>query len=188
VAKTTTVQVTETCTEEVYDQAQAQQIATSRLQTKAQNDAALGSQYALDGQIVTNVLSDTVVSGGGQVTIEVQARGLWVYQFTNQMQQNIKLSLVKLSQAAAQSVLTHDSGVAAAKINISGGTSMPANANDITLVIQQLPGAQATPSGTPGSPGTPGGSNAPGSPTVLPSGTGIPTQPTTPPVPGLGGS
>ncbi len=173
VAKTVTVQVQVTCTEEVYDFAAAQSMATSLLQTKAQNDPAITTQYALDGKIVTSVLSDTVVTAQGQVSIEIQAQGLWVYQFTDQMQQNIKNSLVKLSKANALNVLLHDMGVAAAKINISSGDLMPANASDITLTIQTLPGVQGSPTGTPGT-----------GPTVLPTG---PT-PTPTPVNGLGGS
>lgn len=173
VAKTVTVQVQVTCTEEVYDFAAAQSMATGLLQTKAQNDPALNPQYALDGRIVTSVLSDTVVTAQGQVSIEIQAQGLWVYQFTNQMQQNIKNSLVKLSKASALNVLLHDMGVAAAKISISSGDLMPANASDITLTIQTLPGVQGSPTGTPVN-----------SPTVLPTG---PT-PTPTPVNGLGGS
>jgi hypothetical protein len=173
VAKTVTVQVQVTCTEEVYDFAAAQSMATGLLQTKAQNDPDLNTQYALDGKIVTTVLSDTVVSAQGQVSIEIQAQGLWVYQFTAQMQQNIKNSLVKLSKASALSVLQHDIGVAAAKISISSGDLMPTNASDITLTIQTLPGVQPSPTGPSGT-----------SPTVLPTG---PT-PTATPVNGLGGS
>jgi hypothetical protein len=173
VAKTVTVTVQVTCTEEVYDFAAAQSMATSLLQTKAQNDPDLNTQYALDGKIVTTVLSDTVVTAQGQVSIEIQAQGLWVYQFTAQMQQNIKNSLVKLSKASALSVLLHDMGVAAAKISISSGDLMPTNASDITLTIQTLPGVQPSPTGTSGT-----------SPTVLPTG---PT-PTPTPVNGLGGS
>jgi hypothetical protein len=161
VAKTATVQVSVTCTEEVYDFAEAQRMATSLLQAKAQNDPNLGTQYSLDGNIVTSVLSDTVVTGQGQVNIEVQAQGLWVYTFTPQMQQNIKNSLVKLSKAGAQSVLLHETGVSTAQISISSGTTMPDNASDITLNIATLPGVSSTPTGTQ-SPG------AGSSPTVLP--------------------
>jgi hypothetical protein len=166
VAKTATVGVTLTCTEEVYDFTAAQQIATSRLQSKAQIDPALGPQYRLDGQIVASV--SRVTATDGQLSIEEQAKGLWVYQLNAQLQQNIKQALVKLSKAAAQNVLKHEMGVASATISLSSGNTMPANASDIKLVIQSLPGAQATPPG----PGTPTAN-----PTILPTGP-VPT-PTT---------
>lgn len=172
VVKTTSVDVKVTCSEEVYNLASAQSIATSLLQTKAQNDPAIGPQYVLDGNIVTSVLSATKVSSQGQLTIEIQAQGLWVYQFNDQLQQNIKQSLVKLSKTDAQSVLLHAMGVAGAQITLSTGTVMPSNANDITLVIQRLPGVQNTPSTPIGSP------------------TALPTNPASTPTPvnGLGGS
>lgn len=179
--KTASVQVVVVCTEEVYDFATAQQMATSRLQTRVRNDSDLNAHYTLDGQIVTSVLSNTVVSSAGQATIEVQAKGLWVYQITNQMQESIKQALPGISQADAQRVLTHTSGVAAAHISLSDGSFLPTNPNAITLVVQSLPKLQATPASV---------SNGSGSPTVIPSGTGIPSAPaltpTPTPVPGLG--
>ena len=172
VAKTVTVTVQVTCTEEVYDFAAAQAMVTGRLQTKAQNDPDINAQYALDGKIVTSVLSATPVTAQGQVSLEIQARGLWVYQFTSQVRQDIKNSLVRLSKASAQNVLLHDMGVAAAKISLSNGDLMPANTSNITLIIQTLPGPQGTPTSAHSS-----------SPTVLPS-----SGPTPTPVNGLGGS
>jgi hypothetical protein len=179
--KTAAVRVVVACTEEVYDFATAQQMATSRLQTRARNDPNLNAHYTLNGQIVTSVLSNTVVSSAGQATIEMQAKGLWVYQITNQMQESIKQALPGISQADAQRVLTHTSGVAAAHISLSDGSSLPTNPNAITLVVQSLPKLQATPASV---------SNGSGNPTVIPSGTGIPSAPALTPtlttVPGLG--
>ena len=179
--KTASAQVVVACTEEVYDFATAQQMATSRLQTRARNDPDLNSHYALNGQIVTRTLSNTVVSSAGQATIEMQAKGLWVYQITSQMQENIKQALPGISQADAQRILTHTTGVAAAHISISDGSSLPTNPSAITLVVQSLPQLQATPASV---------SNGSGSPTVIPSGTGIPPGPALTPtptaVPGLG--
>jgi hypothetical protein len=172
-AHTVTVRVQVTCREEVYDFAAARSMATALLQRKAQHDPTLNAQYALQGSLITSVLNETVVTAEGQVSLEIQAQGLWVYQWTTQMQQNIKNALVRLSQATAQSVLRHEMGVATATISLSGGDVLPASASAITLVIQAPPGVQASPSSTAG-----------GHPTVLPGGsTATPT-----PVNGLGGS
>ncbi|HEU5381798.1 MAG TPA: hypothetical protein VFV38_40780 [Ktedonobacteraceae bacterium] len=173
-AQTVNVSVSVNCTEEVYDMAAALQMARSFLQQQAQTDPALGSQYALDGQIVTSVLADSVTSAENQVNLEVNARGLWVYQFNDQLQHNMRQSLISLPKTQALNVLQHQMGVSAAKIEISSGSIMPDNASNIALVIQQLPGAQVT--STPG-PGTPNPASSP---------TSLPASPT--PTTGLGGS
>jgi len=180
--KTFTVKVSETCSEEVYDYTTALSMASSLLEAEAQTDSALNAQYALVGTVQTTVLSALNLSSGNTVTITVAAQGLWGYQFNNQLQQNLKQSLVKLSKTAAQTVLSHETGVAQANISISNGNIMPADANDITLTIQKLSGAPSLSNGT----GTPGGSSGSGgSPTATP-GSSSGATPTTSPV--LGGS
>jgi hypothetical protein len=161
-AHTVTVRVQVTCREEVYDFAAARSMATALLQRKAQHDPTLNAQYALQGSLITSVLNETVVTAEGQVSREIQAQGLWVYQWTTQMQQNIKNALVRLSQATAQSVLRPEMGVATATISLSGGDVLPASASAITLVIQAPPGVQAPPASTPNSHPTmlPGGSTS----------------------------
>src|SRR5260370_15369605 len=85
------------------------------------------------------------------------------------MLQNSKQKLGKLSKTDALDVLQHWPGVASAKIQLSTGTTMPDNVNDITLTLQTLPGATPPPgpgtpgSGTPGTSGPSGGSGTPGS-------------------------
>ena len=179
------VSVSVTCKQEVYDFAGAQQMAVQLLQAQAMSDPNLTppGQYTLDGQIVPNLVSANLVNANGQVALNVQAQGLWVYQFTPQIQQNLKGKLVKLPLQGALGVLHAWPGVSqskdAVKIDISSGTTMPANANDITLVVQKLPGATGTPTS-----GTPGGSNgtpAPGTP-----GSGTPGGSNGTPPPGAG--
>jgi hypothetical protein len=174
-AKTVRVTVSVTCQEEVYDFQGAQQIGKNLLTQKAQNDPSL-AQYMLDGQIVTNVTRVTIVGASNQLAIEVQAQGLWVYQFTQQMQQNIKQQILKLSQQAAHTVLLNQVGIAGAQIKLSGGNTMPSKVNDITLVIQTLPGINGPGVGTPVVPIS----------TPTPSPTSLPSSPT--PTNGLGGS
>ncbi|MEO7020387.1 MAG: hypothetical protein ABI234_09585, partial [Ktedonobacteraceae bacterium] len=194
IAKQVHVSVTVACHEEVYDALAAHQMAISLLLGQAQNDPALNAQYALVGQITPRVLSDSMVSADGKVNLEMQVQGLWVYQFTPQMQQNIKGKIIKITQKSAMDVLLHQSGVAAAKIELSSGTTMPATVNDITLTVLTLPAAQTTPTTGPGTPtigpnSTPGGSNN-GTPGGSNNGTpgGPSTNPTPTAVNGLGGS
>ncbi|HEY1352156.1 MAG TPA: protein kinase [Ktedonobacteraceae bacterium] len=170
-AKTVTVSVQMTCREEVYDFAAAESMATSLLQSKAQQDPDLNAHYALQGTVATGILNGTVMTAEGQVSLEIQAQGRWVYQLTTQRQQNIKNALVRLAQTNALNVLQHETGIAAATISLSVGNALPAHASAITLVIQAPPGVQAPPTGTANS-----------HPTVLPA------APTATPVNGLGGS
>lgn len=157
VAKSVKVTVTVKCNEEVYDFATARTMVTNLLQTHAQSDATL-TGYKLVGQIVTTPLSDTVVSKEGQVNIEMNAQGKWVYQFTDQMLQNIKQALVRHTKAEAQSILAHNPGVATASIEISSGSVMPPNASDITLKVLPVQGVQNTPTGPGSTPTVSGGS------------------------------
>jgi hypothetical protein len=172
-AKAVTVSVQVTCHEEVYDSAAAQSMTTTLLRSRAEHDPTLTAPYTLQGQILTSVLSATVVTAGGQVSLEMEARGIWVYRLADQEQQQIKRALIALSKEHALSVLHHERGVAAATISISNGTIMPPNAGDIILIIQAPPGAQASPTSTAGT-----------RPTVPPTGPGL----TPTPVNGLGGS
>jgi hypothetical protein len=179
--KTFTVKVSETCTEEVYDYTTALSMASTLLEAEAQTDSALSAQYALVGTVQTSLLSALNLSSGSTVTITVAAQGLWVYQFNDQLQKNLKQSMLKLSKVAAQNVLSHEMGVALATISISNGNTMPADANDITLTIQKLSGAPPL-NGT----GTPGGSPGPGTSATSTPGSSNGATPTTSPV--LGGS
>jgi len=155
--KTVKVNVSVTCSEEVYDFQAAKQIATSSLSEKATNDLPdHASQYALVGQIVPEVLSTTVVGTNKQVTIYLQVTGLWAYQFTNQAQQNLKQMLLKHTKKDAQNILLHFLGIAATPppvITLSSGEILPSEVGDITLTLSPLAGAQATV--TPNGSGTP---------------------------------
>lgn len=157
-AKTVKVTVSVTCSEEVYDLQAARQIGSTRLAEKAKNDLPdNGSQYALVGQIVPEVLSATQVGANKQVSIYLQVSGLWVYQFTDQARQNLKQMLVKHTKQEAQNILLHFIGIATSPppvITLSSGDLLPSNADDITITISTLQGAQATvtPAGSQGTP------------------------------------
>lgn len=168
VAKVVRVGVSVTCHEEVYDMVAAQQMAVNLLLEQAQSDPALNTQYAQVGQIVASVLNNSLVSNDGTVNLEVQVQGLWVYQFSPQMQQDIKLKLVKLPLQSALDVLQHWPGVATPKIELSGGTTLPNNTNDISLTVLTLPNPQGMPGATNGTPGSTNDGPIT-SPTVLPS-------------------
>ncbi|HVU70678.1 MAG TPA: hypothetical protein VHD63_26370, partial [Ktedonobacteraceae bacterium] len=163
VAKSVTVKVSVTCTEEVFDFAAAQQIASRLLS----NSVTL-TGYKLVGTVITTLKNSSVVSAQNQASITMQAAGRWVYQFSDQELQQMKTGLVNLSKDKALTQLKQYAGLASANISLSSGSTMPANASDITMKVATVPGLpQVTPSsgssgGTPGSgSGTPAGSATP---------------------------
>lgn len=163
VAKSVTVNVSVTCTEEVFDFAAAQQVASRLLS----NSVTL-TGYKLAGAVITTLKNSSVVSAQNQASITLQAAGRWVYQFSDQELQQIKTGLVNLSKDKALIQLKQYAGLASANISLSSGSTMPANASDITVKVATVPGLpQVTPSsgssgGTPGSgSGTPAGSATP---------------------------
>jgi hypothetical protein len=172
VAKTVTASVSVTCTEEVFDFAAAQQIASHLLS----NSVTL-TGYKLAGSVITTLKNSSVVSAQNQVSITLQAAGRWVYQFSDQQVQQIKTGLVNLSKDKALNQLKQYAGLASATISISSGSTMPSNASDITVTVAAVPGLpQSTPSSGPTGGSTPGGgSGTPaGNATPAPRPTGSP--------------
>ena len=172
-AKNVTVTGTITCTQEVYDQQGAKTLAANLLKAEAQKN--LDSTYTLlNNNVVTHITTVSIIDAHGTVSLDVNAEGIWVYQFSDAMKQNLAKLIAGKSQAAARTLLLQQMGVSDAQITISSGTTLPTNAADITIVIN----------GVTGLPGT-------GSPTV-PVPTGTPTSPaatlTPEPGQGMGGS
>jgi hypothetical protein len=176
-AKTVTVSVSVKCSEEVFDLAGAQRMASGFLQNSPPNTVDL-TGYKLVGSVVTTLTSATVVSGQNQVSVNIQAAGRWVFQFSDPLKQQIKQALVKRSKAEAQNILKQYMGISSATIDLSSGSVMPDKVNDIALKIVSIPGLQpGTPTSTPTVPaGTPPDTNTPG------------TKPNATSTPDLGGS
>jgi hypothetical protein len=165
-----TATVTVTCTEVVYDYQAAVQIATQNLSTKVAKDQALQG-FELDGQIVVSPQSQQVVGANQEIAIDMEAQGLWVYQFTEAQEQALKHLVLSRSRQTALMLLQSSSGVAAAQITLSSGTTMPSSESAMTLTIQHLPGVQAT--STPSNTSVPPAStmnpaSSPGASTPLP--------------------
>jgi len=170
-APSVSVSVTVACTEEVFDFAAAQQMASNLLITDQPSGVNLAG-YKLVGAIIPSLESATVSSVENQVAIIMQAAGRWVYQFSSQQQQLIKQKLVTHSKADALNILKGYVGLASASINISTGSIMPATASDITISLVTIPGL------SPGTPIVTATSYVPvgGTPTVgTPTGKGTPS-------------
>lgn len=165
------VTVTATCTGEVYDQQAATAIATNLLKTEEQKN--LGSAYVLqDNKVVTQVTS--IIDTNGLVSLYVKAEGIWVYQFSDAMKQNLARLIAGKNEADAKTLLLKQAGVSGVQISISSGTTLPSDPANITIIIKAVPGLPGTPTVTPPTGPTPGTQTPP---------TATPTS-----EPGLGGS
>jgi hypothetical protein len=175
-APNVTVTVAITCKEEVYDQQAALTMAANLLTKQASTD--LGPNYALTGNIVARVTSVTSIDTKGTVAILVRVEGVWVYQFSDTVQQDFKNHIANKSEQDAINYLKGQPGVKDVKIEISSGTTLP-DTTQITIELVPIPGAIGSP--TPGKP-TPTSVSPTGSPTVNP------THLTPTSTQGLGGS
>ena len=180
-APNVTVIVTVSCKEEVYDQQAALTMGASLLAKQASTD--LGSNYALTGNIVTEVTKVTVVDTKGTLAILVRAEGVWVYQFSNSVLQGFTNHIANMSNQDATNYLMSQPGVKAVKIDNPNGSTLP-DAAHIKIVIVAIPGATGSPT-----PGTGTATPIPSGPTPVPSGAVTPpVNPTPTATQGLGGS
>jgi serine/threonine protein kinase len=135
-----TVTVTFTCTGEVYDHDGALMMATNLLMQQATADPGAG--YVLVGKIKAAITTATL-GNQGTVTITTTAEGLWAYQFTQAQQQALARLIAGKSKAEAQQLLTTQTGVASATIQLSGGNgqTLPSDPSKIRIVVQAVSGA-----------------------------------------------
>src|SRR5579875_351561 len=160
-----TATVTETCTAEAYKQSDLTSLVQTLLAQKAQTQLGVG--YALVGAVVTQTSVQSVKQG--TVSLLVNAKGVYAYQFTSAQKEHLASLVVGLSAAQAIAKLESQPGVASASIP-NGVTTLPSSITQIIINVQEPTGFA-------------GGGTAPGgvTPTVTGPGTGTPT-----PVPGNG--
>jgi hypothetical protein len=174
IVSTFTVMVSVACSEDVYDLVAAEQMAQGLLPTNLPSGVDIKG-YAPVGQVQTSLVSATQVSQPGQVSINILASGRWVYQFTSALQQQIKQAIANKSEAVAKSILRQYTGIDSYTLNISSGSTMPANINDINLTIQPISGLQpstpTTTSSTPGGGVVPTSTSGSSTPGAKPTGT-----------------
>lgn len=161
-----TVAVTATCSGEVYDQVGARTVAANLLITGA--DKQTGGGYALVGNVITTS-TQALADNKGKVALFIKAQGVWAYQFTDTLKAQLASQITGKMQDEATTLLSQNKGVDKVdSIHISSGNTLPTDAKQITIVVQNVPGLQGTPTGTPGA-GTATPTNTLTSPVVKPS-------------------
>ncbi|MBO0790936.1 MAG: baseplate J/gp47 family protein, partial [Ktedonobacteraceae bacterium] len=153
------VTVSVTCNAVAYDQAGMQSIVMKLLQDKAAQD--LGEGYALKGNLVTQSRVQSV-NPDKSVSLIVDSKGLWVYQFPNDFKTQVAKSVAGMTVNQANTTIKGMKGVQNVTISTNGG-NLPGDTAQIEVVIQDLaplPGVTPTP-GPSGPVTTPPGQNTP---------------------------
>lgn len=126
-----------TCKVEVYDYAGALAMAAQWLRQDASKSPGTG--YALVGNIITTQIQ---VTGQGNLSILVNARGVWAFQFSNVQKQAMAKLIVGNNQADALALLSRQPGVAMVSIRLPAGdgNSLPMDLSQIKFVVQSVKG------------------------------------------------
>ena len=151
----TTITVTARCMGVAYDRGAVQAIAKDRLQKKATIDPGQG--YALVGNIVPDVTVSKV--NADSISLLVNARGIWAYQFDSAKQQALAKQLAGKKMTDAQAFLNAQRGITNVKIGLNGNV-LPTDPAHITFNIQRVPGENV--SGNQDNNSKPNGAPSPG--------------------------
>ncbi len=144
-ATSVTVSVTAACSGVVYDQVGADNIATSLL--KAESGKDTGGGYVLTGNVVTTVTQEIVNDKGAVVF--VKAQGIWVAQINDARKAQLASLIAGKTQDQANTALLGQKDVVKVdSISLTSGNTLPTNASQITIVVQNVPGLQGTPTAT----------------------------------------
>ncbi|HTI13722.1 MAG TPA: hypothetical protein VL461_04000 [Dictyobacter sp.] len=134
----TQITVSAKCTGVAYDRTAAQSLTQTRLQTEAKT--APGPGYALVGNVVTNITQ--VQQHNQSISLLTSAHGVWAYQFSDTLKQQLAKEIAGKTVADAQALLKSQQGIANVQIKINGsGDTLPSNPTQITFDVQSVQGA-----------------------------------------------
>ncbi len=137
--------IIQTCQGATYNMQELEQQISTQIQQK------LGQHYTPLGQIETSITQVSRDSKQQQAAMQVQVRGVWVYQFSQRQQESMTQQLAGKSIAQATQQLEQEPGVQHVEhITIhNGGSSLPSDPKHIRLLVAQDEPAAATDTLTP---------------------------------------
>lgn len=128
--------VSETCTGVAYNTQAYHDVLTQIISEQARQQ--LGEGYRLQGELQATITGTTITDSA--MTLQVQASGSYVYQFTQEQQNQLKHQLAGKSKPEALGILLAMPGVQSASLAIkNGGTTLPATEKEIQLTFLLLP-------------------------------------------------
>lgn len=128
------VTVSVTCKAVAYDQSGMRSIVMNRLQAKASQD--LGTGYALQNNILIHSRVQAI-NKDNSVSLLVDARGLWIYQFPEDQKAQLTKQIAGQSVDQARTLLKAQKGVSNVNIAANGNT-LPTDVTQIAIVIQNI--------------------------------------------------
>ncbi|GAC1350324.1 MAG: hypothetical protein NVSMB27_31730 [Ktedonobacteraceae bacterium] len=163
-ATSVTVKVTVTCSGVVYDQSGpggVQAVAETILKGEASADitkndpTANPADYALQENTFVAKVTQATIDKNKNVILQVNADGIWVYQYTPAKLAQLKTLIAGKSSDTAKTLLAGQPGVSLVdSIVLSDNSStLPTDVKLINIVVKTIPGVQGTPTVTPGTPG-----------------------------------
>ncbi|GHO42906.1 hypothetical protein [Ktedonospora formicarum] len=138
----TNISVSVTCTAQVYNKQQLQDLVSSKLQVKADTD--LGNGYKLVGKIQPRTIQQR--QAGENISWLMEAQGIWVYQISTTMEQDLAKRIAGKSVNEAKTILESTKGIGKVNIQTSGDT-LPGDTGEITFTIQNIQGLGDLPPG-----------------------------------------
>jgi len=121
----------ETCTGEVYDTGALHDLL---MQTVTQQvSKQVGEGYSLVGDLQMSITKTTMNIRQGMATLQVKISSIWMYQFSQAQQDQIKLAIRGKSKEEATMLLLHMPGVQTVSINIKNGNAIPTDVQRIHL-------------------------------------------------------
>jgi hypothetical protein len=128
-----TTSVSAKCSAEVYNLQAALTMGANLL--SQQVSSVPNASYKLLTRITTSVISVSSVNGG--ILLVVNAASVGLFQFSKGQKQELISLIVGKSEQNAQAILTNQAGVGNVKMTLANttGTTLPANAKDITINV-----------------------------------------------------
>ncbi len=125
------VTVSETCTGEVYDTSAFHDLLHQEITQQATE--RLGTGYGLVGDFQTSITKAMLNTRQGTATLQVKFSSIWMYQFSQAQQDQIKLTIRGKSKDEAIALLLHTPGVQNASISTKNGNALPTDIQRIHL-------------------------------------------------------
>jgi hypothetical protein len=131
-----TVMVAVTCRSEVYDQQAAKLFAA--VSFTQESSTALGTNYALKGQVTTTFVGVKVTdTKRGMLILSIEADGMWVYQWSQAHLETLAGRIAGTRKQEALALLLREEGVQTASIQLTGReqTTLPADPSRIIIHV-----------------------------------------------------
>ncbi len=125
----------ETCTGVVYSTQALTTLATQRATTDA--NTRLGRGYTTTTGVQTRLMQ-VHPSQHGACDLQLQSVSVWAYPFTQEQQNSIKVMIVGMSKDKATKTLLHMTGVQSVSITLKNSTTLPTNAQQISILFLQV--------------------------------------------------